>query len=91
MNCLGNGDWGNYNRFVEFQNGAFAMPKRKTNSVRISKAKVTDDDRTIYAILRKEFTAADLQKYAEIELLVPADQVLAQLEKRESTRSRGCP
>ena len=50
------------------------MRKRKNNSVRISKAKVTDDDRTIYAILREEFTAADLQKYTEIGPLVPADQ-----------------
>jgi len=32
---------------------------RKNSSVRITKAKVTDDDRTIYAILRDEFTAAD--------------------------------
>ena len=61
----------------------FAMRKRKNNSVRISKAKVTDDDRTIYAILREEFTAADLQKYTEIGPLVPADQVLAQLEKSQ--------
>jgi hypothetical protein len=66
-----------------------AMPKRKSNSVRISKAKVTDDDRTIYAILREEFTAADLQKYTEIEPLIPADQVLAQLEKSHRKGSRG--
>ena len=59
------------------------MSKRKNNSVRISKAKVTDDDRTIYAILREEFTAADLQKYTEIEPLVPADHVLARLEKSQ--------
>ena len=30
-----------------------------------------------------EFTAADLQKYTEIGPLVPADQVLAQLEKSQ--------
>lgn len=59
------------------------MSKRKNNSVRTSKAKVTDDDRTIYAILRKEFTAADLQKYTEIESLIPADHVLAELEKSQ--------
>ena len=57
------------------------MSKRKNNSVRATKAKVTDDDRTIYAILREEFTAADLQKYTEIEPLIPAEQVLAELEK----------
>jgi len=59
------------------------MSKSKNNSVRTSKAKVTDDDRTIYAILREEFTAADLQKYTEIEPLIPADHVLAQLEKSQ--------
>jgi hypothetical protein len=59
------------------------MAKRKTEHVRVSRAKVTDDDRTIYAILREEFSAADLQKYTEIEPLIPADQVLAELEKSQ--------
>jgi hypothetical protein len=57
------------------------MPKRKNTPVPVSRAKATDDDRTIYAILRQEFTAADLQKYTEIEPMVPAEQVLAELEK----------
>jgi hypothetical protein len=64
------------------------MSKRKNNSVRISRAKVSDNDRKIYAILREEFTAADLQKYTEIEPLIPADHVLAQLEKRQKTKAR---
>ena len=34
----------------------------------------------IYAIARKQFTAADLQKYTEIEPMVPAEQVIAELE-----------
>lgn len=59
------------------------MPKRKNQQIRTSKAKVTDDDQTIYTILREEFTAADLQKYTEIEPLIPAEQVLADLEKRQ--------
>jgi len=62
--------------------------KRKNSSVRITKAKVTDDDRTIYAILRDEFTAADLQKYTEIEPMIPAAQVLAQLEKSQHRTSK---
>jgi hypothetical protein len=42
---------------------------KKRREIPVSKAKVTDDDRTIYAILCDEFTAADLQKYTEIEPL----------------------
>jgi hypothetical protein len=60
------------------------VAKRKNRSIRISK--VTDDDRTIYRILREEFTAADLQKYTEIEPLIPAEQVLAQLDKNAARR-----
>jgi hypothetical protein len=57
------------------------MAKRNGKPIRHSKAKVTDDDRTIYATLREEFTAADLQRYTEIEPLVPAEHVLAELEE----------
>jgi hypothetical protein len=46
----------------------------------MSRAKVTDDDRTIYAILREEFTAADLQKYTEVEPMIPVEQILAEME-----------
>ncbi len=35
----------------------------------------------IYAIARKQFTAADLQKYTEIEPMVPMQQVLAEMKK----------
>lgn len=63
------------------------MPKRKNEPIRISRAKVTDDDRTIYAILREEFTAADLQKYTEVEPMIPAEQVLEELEKIQKRRS----
>jgi hypothetical protein len=34
----------------------------------------------IYAAVRKQFTAADLQKYTVDEPMVPADKVLAELE-----------
>jgi len=47
-------------------------------------------DEEIYAIIRREFTAADLQKFTEIEPMVPADQLLAELEAihREETRKK---
>ncbi|HMC65577.1 MAG TPA: hypothetical protein VKI65_11620 [Gemmataceae bacterium] len=43
--------------------------------------------RQIYAIVKKNFTAADLQKYTVDEPMVPAEQVLAGLEAihREET------
>jgi hypothetical protein len=39
-----------------------------------------DDLKTIYAKARKAFTAADLQKYTEIEDGIPAEQVIAEME-----------
>jgi len=63
------------------------MPKPKNPRVRMSRAKVTDDDRTIYAVLREEFSASDLQKYAEAEPLIPAEQVLCELEKSHRHRT----
>ena len=66
------------------------MSKRKENGIRILRVKDTDDLPAIYAKLRKAFTAADLQKYTEIEPTVPAEQVLAELEAihREETQKR---
>ncbi len=47
--------------------------------------------REIYAQLKSEFTAADLQKYTEIEKGIPAEKVLAELEgihRRELRRRK---
>ncbi len=48
--------------------------------------------RQIYAAYKKQFTAADLAKYLQEddEPMVPADQVLADMEKihREATEKR---
>ncbi|HEY7159072.1 MAG TPA: hypothetical protein VH575_34330 [Gemmataceae bacterium] len=66
------------------------MAKRKENGIRILRVKDTDDLPAIYAKLRKAFTAADLQKYTEIEEGIPMEQVLAELEaiQREETQKR---
>ena len=64
------------------------MARRKKNPIRISRAKETDDEGTIYAILREEFTAADLQKYAEVEPLIPVEHVLESLEKAQQKATR---
>lgn len=65
------------------------MAKRK-DGIRILRVKDTDDLPTIYAKLRKAFTAADLQKFTEIEPGIPMEQVLAELEaiQREETQKR---
>jgi hypothetical protein len=47
--------------------------------------------REIYARLREEFTAADLQKYTEIEEGIPMEQVIAEMEaihRKESQKRR---
>jgi hypothetical protein len=55
--------------------------------------------RQIYARARAEFTAADLQKFTEIEVGIPAEQILAELEaidreeiqRRKKNAQRGRP
>jgi hypothetical protein len=42
----------------------------------------------MYAIARKEFTAADLQRYTEIEPMVPAEQLIKELEAIHEEESR---
>jgi hypothetical protein len=46
--------------------------------------------RQIYAKYRQEFTAADLQKYTEIEEGIPAEQLLEKLEEihRKATKRK---
>jgi hypothetical protein len=44
--------------------------------------------RAIYAQARLEFTAADLQKYTEIEEGVPMEWIIAEIEAIQSGASR---
>ncbi len=54
--------------------------RKKTDNNLILKVPKNASLRQIYAIYRKQFTAADLQRYTKIEPMVPAQQVLAELE-----------
>jgi len=54
--------------------------KKKRPPVPILRVRKGDSLKVMYAKARKAFTAADLQKYTEIEAGIPARQVLAQLE-----------
>jgi hypothetical protein len=75
------------------------MAPRKKTAVPILRVRKGDSLKTIYAKARRAFTAADLQKYTEIEEGIPAEQVLEELEaldreeaakrKRKSRNDRG--
>ncbi len=66
------------------------MPRKKKTVLPILVVPKNATLRQIYAIYRKQFTAADLQKYTEIEPMVPMEEVLAEMEKvyKEETRKR---
>ncbi|HEV3080408.1 MAG TPA: hypothetical protein VGY66_11535 [Gemmataceae bacterium] len=62
------------------------MPKKKDDIPRLYVRKGATL-KEIYAEARKQFTAADLQKYTVDEPMVPAEQLLAELQAihREET------
>lgn len=66
------------------------QPKSPNDAVPILRVKKGASLKAIYAAARRAFTAADLQKYTEIEEGIPAAQVLAELEAvdREETQKR---
>ncbi len=65
------------------------MPKKKDDIPRLYVRKGATL-KEIYAQIRKEFTAADLQKYTVDEPMVPMKKVLAQMEAihQEETQKR---
>src|SRR5437763_86133 len=54
--------------------------KHEIGAIPILRVKKGARLKTIYVAARQAFTAADLQKYTEIEEGIPAHQVLAELE-----------
>jgi flagellin-specific chaperone FliS len=63
---------------------------RSRTNPNADKAKEAKKLKALYARMRKKFSAADLQKYTEIEETVPAEQVLAEMEEiyRKFTQKR---
>jgi hypothetical protein len=57
------------------------MPSRRPPPIPILRVKKGDSLKTIYAKAKRAFTAADLQKYTEDEPMIPARQLLAELEE----------
>ena len=66
------------------------MPGRRTDAIPRLRVKKDDSLRTIYAKARRAFTAADLQKYTEIEEGIPMEQIIADMGAihREETQKR---
>jgi hypothetical protein len=56
------------------------MAGGKNGKIPLLRIKKGDSLKAIYAKAKRAFTAADLQKYAEIEDGVPLEQLLAELE-----------
>jgi hypothetical protein len=64
------------------------MSNPKDGTIRNLRVKKGDDLKTIYAKVKRAFSAADLQKYTEIEEGIPAVEVLAKLEAMAKERPR---
>lgn len=61
---------------------------RKTNH-KPSKPAKKKSLKALYAEYKRQFSAADLQKYTVIEEGIPAEQVLAEMEEIHRKYSRG--
>lgn len=57
------------------------MAKRKNLKARSSMTVAGKKLKAMYARVRKEFSAADLQKYTEIEEGIPLDTVIAEAQR----------
>jgi hypothetical protein len=66
------------------------MTQRRNRKIPVLRVKKGDSLKTIYAKARRAFTAADLQRYTEVEKGIPARQILAELEAidRKETEKR---
>jgi hypothetical protein len=67
------------------------MARRNDAAIRTLRIKKGDDLKTIYAKVRKSFTAADLARYADLdEEMYPIEGLLKELDaiNREETKKR---
>lgn len=64
-----------------------AVSRQCPGSVPVLKIKKGDNLKTIYAKVRKAFTAADLAKFAEDEEMIPKEQLIAELEAIQSGKA----
>jgi hypothetical protein len=68
------------------------MAKRKNEKPQQPSPQGENELQALYAKMRQQFTAADLQKYTEIEPGIPLEDVIAEMEAihREETEKRKC-
>ncbi len=64
------------------------MAERKNNAIRRLRVKKGDDLKTIYAKVKRSFTAADLQSFTELDEGIPAGEVLDKLEAMAKIQPR---
>ena len=64
------------------------MSERTNGAFRRIRVKKGEGLKAVYAKVRRSFSAADLQKYTEIEEGVPAREVVAKLKAMTPTKSR---
>ena len=66
------------------------MANRKNDKPQRTPSRKKKELQAVYDRVRREFSAADLQKYTEIEPGIPFAQVLAELEEthRQTKRKR---
>ncbi|HEV3083833.1 MAG TPA: hypothetical protein VGY66_28890 [Gemmataceae bacterium] len=67
------------------------MARRNDAAIRTLRIKKGDDLKTIYAKVRKSFTAADLARYTDVdEPMYPTEKLLTELEAidREESQKR---
>jgi hypothetical protein len=67
-----------------------AMAKRKNEKSHLHPPQEDEEREVLYAKMRQQFTAADLQKYTEIEPGVPLENVIAEMEQihRQTKQSK---
>jgi hypothetical protein len=57
------------------------MRKKKNNKPRPPRPKKDKELQAMYDQIRREFTAADLQKFTETDEGIPVDDVIVEMEK----------
>jgi hypothetical protein len=70
------------------KNNSRKNPTGQNGGFRILRVKKGDSLKKIYAKVRKAFTAADLQKYTEIEEGIPFDKIIAEIDLTNTNGKR---
>jgi hypothetical protein len=67
------------------------MARDNKDAIPILRIRKGDSLKTIYAKARKAFSAEDLQRYTELEPMIPVEQIIAEMEaihREESQKKR---